>query len=78
MSEDFVERLVAAGVPRLTSKTPTTVEEIRAIQAQVKSQGHAVGNGLVHPDARGIAVPIRSSDGAVVAALGVVVANDDE
>ena len=42
---------------------------------QVREDGYAVANGYIHPESRGIAVPVRDADG-VHAAIGVVVAND--
>lgn len=78
MDEEFVGRLVEAGSPAFTSRTPTTSEEILPILDEVRRRGYAVGSGLVHSDARGIAVPIRDQDGRTAAALGVVVANDDK
>ena len=44
---------------------------------QVRRQGYALLAGYVHPDATGIAVPIRNGLGEVVAALSVIVPNDD-
>lgn len=78
MDDGFVQQVVAAGVPPLTNRTPVTGPELTATLEQVRHQGYAVGDGLVHPDARGVGVPIRGHDGAVVAGLGVVVPNDDQ
>lgn len=43
---------------------------------QVREDGYAVANGYIHPESRGIAVPIPDAEG-VYAAIGVVVANDE-
>jgi DNA-binding IclR family transcriptional regulator len=42
----------------------------------VRRQGYALLAGHVHPDATGIAVPVRNGLGEVVAALAVIVPND--
>ena len=44
---------------------------------QVRRQGYALLAGHVHQDATGIAVPVRDGLGEVVAALSVIVPNDD-
>lgn len=42
---------------------------------KIREDGHAVAAGYIHPESRGIAVPVPDMDG-VYAAIGVVVAND--
>lgn len=78
MNEQYVRSTVEAGYPSFTTHTPRTFEQIKVILEEVQGRGYAVGNGLVHLDARGIAVPIRGNDGKAVAAIGVVVANDEK
>jgi DNA-binding IclR family transcriptional regulator len=63
----------------LESRTPATVTEptqLRALLDQVRRTGYALLAGHVHPDATGIAVPVRDGLGEVVAALSVIVPND--
>ena len=43
----------------------------------MRRQGYALLAGHVHDDATGIAVPVRDGLGEVVAALSVIVPNDD-
>ena len=42
----------------------------------MRRQGYALLAGHVHPDATGIAVPVRNGLGEVVAALSVIVPNE--
>ncbi|MFI6515743.1 IclR family transcriptional regulator [Spirillospora sp. NPDC050679] len=59
--------------------TPHTIGEERALRAElaeVRRRGFAFCPGHIHPDATGIAVPVRQN-GQVVAALGLVVPNND-
>ncbi|MFD6951438.1 IclR family transcriptional regulator [Nocardiopsis sp. TSRI0078] len=63
----------------LASYTPHTLSEeqvLRAELAEVRRRGFAFCPGHIHSDATGIAVPVRR-DGRVVAAMGLVVPNDD-
>ncbi|WP_344982222.1 IclR family transcriptional regulator [Streptosporangium fragile] len=62
----------------LTAFTPHTITDprtLRATLADVSRHGLAFCPGHIHPDATGIAVPVRAA-GRVVAALGLVVPND--
>jgi DNA-binding IclR family transcriptional regulator len=62
----------------LRTFTPHTIGDGRALRAElveVRRRGFAFCPGHIHPDATGIAVPVRQ-DGRVVAALGLVVPND--
>jgi DNA-binding IclR family transcriptional regulator len=63
----------------LESRTPATItdpDRLRTTLDQVRRQGYALLPGHVHPDATGIAVPVRNGLGEVVAALSVIVPND--
>src|SRR5918997_5935757 len=63
----------------LESRTPATITDparLRAVLDQVRRTGYALLAGHVHPDATGIAVPVRNGLGEVVAALSVIVPND--
>ncbi|PDP87291.1 IclR family transcriptional regulator [Glycomyces fuscus] len=63
----------------LTGYTPSTLTEehaLRAEMAEVRRRGFAFCPGHIHTDATGIAVPVRQ-EGRVVAAMGLVVPNDD-
>ena len=54
----------------------TTPDRLRATLEQVRRQGYALLAGHVHPDATGVAVPVRNALSEVVAALSVIVPND--
>lgn len=72
-----LDRVLAGPLRRYTDSTITSPEHLRAALAQVRRQGFALCAGHVHPDATGIAVPVRNALQEVVAALSVVVPNDD-
>ncbi|MGW0738150.1 IclR family transcriptional regulator [Streptomyces sp. NPDC002851] len=73
---DLRERVLARPLRRYTSQTPATPAQLRALLADVRQQGYAYCPGFVHPDALGIAAPVRNGVGEVVAALAAVVPND--
>ncbi|WP_254716511.1 IclR family transcriptional regulator [Actinomadura sp. WMMB 499] len=70
------ERVVRGPLPAPTRHTIGDERVLRAALAEVRRRGFAFCPGHIHPDATGIAVPVRQ-DGRVVAALGLVVPNDD-
>lgn len=53
----------------LTSRTMTDEIQLRAHLANICSNGHAIDDREIAPDLFCIAVPIRSTDGAVIAAI---------
>ncbi|MFV2215693.1 IclR family transcriptional regulator [Actinomadura sp. LOL_016] len=75
--EDVRERVLGGPLPPLTGRTIRDERALRAVLADVRTRGFAFCPGHIHPDATGIAVPVRA-DGRVVAALGLVVPNDDQ
>lgn len=58
-----------------TDRTITDARRLRQVLAQVRRQGYAFNAGHVHPDATGVAVPVRDRGGHVVAAVSVIVPN---
>ncbi len=58
---------------QFTDNTPVTESTLRQVVAEVRKRDYAACPGYLHPDAMGIAVPVRGPDGDVVAAIGVVV-----
>ncbi|MCA4997892.1 IclR family transcriptional regulator [Tsukamurella tyrosinosolvens] len=72
-SSAFQEQILRGPLPAYTSQTLTEPSELRAFLAEVRRSGAAVCPGFIHPDATGIAVPIRDRRDAVVATLSVVV-----
>jgi DNA-binding IclR family transcriptional regulator len=75
---ELQERMLAGARERLTAHTLTDQEHLRRVLAGIRRDGYIVTNGHVHPDASGIAVPIRDARDAVVAALSVIVPNDGQ
>jgi DNA-binding IclR family transcriptional regulator len=71
------ERIAAGPLERHTRNTITTPDRLRAALADVRRQGFALLPGHVHEDATGIAVPVRNGLQEVVAALSVIVPNDE-
>ena len=59
-----------------TEHTITEPRRLRRVLAEIRRTGAVVCPGHIHPDATGVAVPVRDADGTVDAALGVVVPND--
>lgn len=70
-------RVLATGPRRFTPATLTTPAAIESALRRIRADGYARTDGHIHPDSRGIAVPVTGPDGTTAAALGVVVANDD-
>jgi DNA-binding IclR family transcriptional regulator len=59
-----------------TAAALSTSQQLRVALADVRRQQSAVLAGHQHPDATGVAVPVRDAEGDVVAALSVIVPND--
>ncbi|OJX65730.1 MAG: hypothetical protein BGO95_04625 [Micrococcales bacterium 73-13] len=72
----LVDEVVAAGIRVYTEHTIRTAAELRRVLRRVRADGFAETRGHIHPDSRGIAVPVLGPHRTVYAALGVVVAND--
>ncbi len=73
---ELQERLLSRPLEARTPATVTDPDRLAATLEQVRRQGYALLPGHVHPDATGVAVPIRNGLGEVVAALSVIVPND--
>ena len=73
----LVERVLAQPLERYTAATIASPERLLATLEQVRRNGYALLPGHVHEDAAGIAVPVRDGLGEVVAALSVIVPNDE-
>lgn len=75
-AQGVVDEVIAAGWPRYTSATIGGGDELRARLRRIRADGFAVTDGHIHPESRGIAVPVISARGRTHAAIGVVVPND--
>jgi DNA-binding IclR family transcriptional regulator len=73
---DLQERVLAGSLARYTAHTIVSPDRLRAVLAEVRHRGYAFCPGHVTEDALGIAVPVRSEKGAVVAALSAIVPVD--
>jgi DNA-binding IclR family transcriptional regulator len=72
-----VDAVCSAPMRRFTSLTISSAEALRAALVGIRSDGFMVTDGHIHPDARSVAVPVRGPGGNVIAAVAVVVPNDD-
>jgi DNA-binding IclR family transcriptional regulator len=73
---ELQDRVFTRPLESWTSETITTPDRLHAELGQVRRRGYALLAGHVHPDATGIAVPVRTGLGEVVAAMSVIVPND--
>lgn len=73
---DLREHLLRGGLAAYTPRTLSHERALRSELAEVRRRGFAFCPGHIHPEATGIAVPVRQQ-GRVVAAMGLVVPNDD-
>ncbi len=76
-SAEVQERVLTRPLESYTAVTVTSPVRLRALLEQVRRQGWVLLPGHVHHDATGVAVPVRNGLGEVVAALSVIVPNDD-
>ncbi len=75
---ELAEQVLAGPLQQLTPATIGTAPRLRSTLAQVRREGFVLCPGHVHPDATGVGVPVRGTDGTVVAALSVIVPNDSD
>ena len=71
------ERVLTSTLRPLTPRTVTDPAELRRHLAETRYRGYAVVHGWVHEEASGVAVPVWGPDGEVVAALSVIIPNED-
>lgn len=68
---DEIEAIIRRGLPRLCTNTITDPQALRAELARIREQGYAFSVEETDVGAWGIATPIRSPQGEVIAAIGV-------
>jgi DNA-binding IclR family transcriptional regulator len=71
------ERVLASRLEKLTQWTVTDPAELRRHLAATRYRGYAAVHGAVHEQAAGVAVPIHGPDDQVVAALSVIIPNEE-
>ncbi len=71
------ERVLAEPMHRYTANTVTTPRRLRSVLADIRRRQFVLCPGHIDLAACGIAVPLRDPGGAVIAALSVVVPNDE-
>jgi DNA-binding IclR family transcriptional regulator len=69
------EELLASPLERYTEKTITDPRQLRRVLAAVRRKGYAVSDRQVTMDALSVAAPVLGPDGAVAAAVSIVVAH---
>jgi DNA-binding IclR family transcriptional regulator len=73
---ELQERIVAGPLERFTDRTVGDAGELRRLLARIRREGAVVTEGFIHPDATGVAVPVRDGAGDVVAALSTIQPTD--
>jgi DNA-binding IclR family transcriptional regulator len=73
---ELQEQVLAAPLHPVTPAGFGSPAQLRAALAEVRRGQAAVLHGHQHPDATGVAVPVRDGCGRVVASLSVIVPND--
>ncbi len=73
---ELQERILACPLERLTTRTVGDAGELRRLLARIRRDGAVVTEGFIHPDATGVAVPVRDGAGDVVAALATIQPTD--
>lgn len=73
LPKEELERIIAGGLPRMTSRSITTGPRLREELIKVRQQGHSYESGESTPGVTCVAAPVRGHDGEVVASLSVSV-----
>jgi DNA-binding IclR family transcriptional regulator len=74
--DDLLRRVIDRGLDPLTPHSLQNEAEFRAAVEFARREGYAVAEGRIFNGSRGLAVPVRGSQGVVVAAVGIVEPND--
>jgi DNA-binding IclR family transcriptional regulator len=69
---ELQERILGRPLERFTLHTVTEPGELRRLLARIRRDGAVITEGFIHPDATGVAVPVRDGAGDVVAALSTI------
>lgn len=71
------EKIINGPMTAYTTETLHTSRRLRTALAEIRRQQYALCAGHIYRETTGIAVPVRNADDAVVAAVSVIVPNDD-
>jgi DNA-binding IclR family transcriptional regulator len=74
--EGVLERVLQRGLHPITPDSLQTEAQLRDAVDFARREGYAVAAGRIFAGSRGIAVPVRGSQGATIGAVGVVEPND--
>ncbi|MFG1609785.1 IclR family transcriptional regulator [Actinoplanes sp. NPDC049265] len=69
--ESELDELLAAPLTRFTGATWTDPDRLRSRLADIRAAGFAISRGELDPDVLGVAAPVRTEDGRVVAAISI-------
>ncbi len=70
---EFVDEVLARGLPRLASGTITDPNRLRSVLADIRRGGYCISRDEMTEGTSTVAAPITGGDGAVVASLSAVV-----
>jgi DNA-binding IclR family transcriptional regulator len=71
LPSDTINDLVTRGLESITPRTITDATQLKDDLATIRAQGYAISVGELTPDVAALAVPLRDSNGSVVAALSI-------
>jgi DNA-binding IclR family transcriptional regulator len=74
---ELQDRVLAGPLPAYTQQTITDPRRLRSVLADVRQRGYAFCPGTVETRTAGLAVPVRDPGNRVVAAMSVIVPNDE-
>lgn len=70
---ELIERIIAAGLPRMARNTITDPQRLRHALASIRQTGYCLSRDEMTDGASSVAAPVRCGTGAVIAAVSVVV-----
>ena len=74
--DDLLDKVVERGLSPITDTSLRTADQLRDAVDRARRDGYALSEGWIFEESRGIAVPIRGSQGVVVGTVSVVIPND--
>ncbi|MGV8875153.1 MAG: IclR family transcriptional regulator [Rhodococcus sp. (in: high G+C Gram-positive bacteria)] len=76
-SAEYQEEVMRGQMTIYTERTIRTERELRSTLAEVRRQGFAFCAGHIYPETTGVAAPVRDANDRVVAAVSLIVPNDE-